>query len=151
MNRATDVFYEEMDQRTFGQLLCFVFEHKPELYHSVRDLYKEQGRPLDPLPLVKYAIRTYPGIRFGERSINLAEMRRAEDPYELVTYWRFSGRFGYDPQHEAYRPVGRDVRGTRRMKSLHEQTEQQRICSAWAQAKAYLSTPENEEPTLMME
>jgi hypothetical protein len=76
------------------------------------------------------------------------ELEKEKDPLAPVTFWRFSGKFGFHEEEEAYAPLGDDIEKSRVMKEIYEKIEARRVEEQWEEAKEYLGTEDDGEPTL---
>lgn len=148
MNRATEWIYEDIELYVFGYMLMHLIEEDPEFYKGCKELDNcIHGLP-DPRALAKYAIRRYWRFPKEDGRVTLNKLKQPQDPYETVTFWRFSGKFGFHKEKEAYAPLGDDIEKSRVMKKIYDKIESRRVEEKWEEAKEYLATEGDEEPKL---
>lgn len=147
MNKTVELYCAEMDKATFGWFLIYIFEIKPEAYQTIKEIYLDKGLKADPWVMVKFTVRTTT-ITFKGQKFNLQEMRKVEDPYEIVNFWKFMNVFGYSEDDQAFIPKGLCVQGTRWLKSFYKERQEKHIKEVWEEAKMYLCSPEGKEPAL---
>jgi hypothetical protein len=148
MNRAVEERLYRSSHESFGYFILHVIDHYKEVYEKNKDFYKQQGKKANPIELAKYGVRTHSVFTIQGERTSLLELQQCNDPLQIVQYSRFSGKFAYDENEKAYRPIWTNVKGTELMKGIYDKIEEKRIERAWDKAKKYLETDDDEEAKL---
>lgn len=150
MNRVVEEFYKRLSWKSYGFFVIRAYEFAPEAYKRNKKYHSQNNKIANPIELVKYSIKIYdwlpPG---GEEKVSLKALQQINDPYEVITFDKFCGRFEYDYDEEGFLPVYVEAEGTKVMKQIWDKIESKRVHRAWSQAKKYVSDPKGNEPILI--
>ena len=138
MNRAVEYLYNDLSPKQVGYLVIFVMRYHEEIYEKNKEHYDKQNKLVNPLELAKYGLKTYRIWEYKGEKVNLLNLRKTNDPLKVIEYSRFTGKFAYDKQVCAYRPLWNFVTGTKIMKDIYDKIEDKRIKRTWEKAKKYL-------------
>jgi hypothetical protein len=145
MNKFTRAILEMLDRRHYGVAVMAAVRMVPDVYAKIKDRNDCWEGHADPLPMVKYLIRTC----WNWDGVSLASIRQWIDPYSLVEQWEFTGQFSYAKEQGGFVPMGQRITCTRWLANVIEERQDTRIREAWAAAKLMLLSPQGSEPILI--
>ena len=149
MNRAVKYYLEDMSYTSFGYFVIRAYEFAPEAYTRNKEYHNENKKIPNPIELVKYSIKIFNWLPGEEEKVSLKALQQINDPYEIITFNKFCGRFEYDYDEKGFLPVYIDTEGTQVMKRIWDRIESKRVHRAWSQARKYVSDPKGNEPILI--
>ncbi|SMO38823.1 hypothetical protein [Fodinibius sediminis] len=151
MNREVEWAIDDITTVNAGKALLMLVKHQAPGFEKYKEHYfNKEGIP-DPIPLFKYSIRLFYLFPSDDRRVTLSKLRKPKDPYRTVSFRWFNGRFEYDANNEAYRPVKISRSGSETMRKLWAAAEQRRINRAWNKARDVLQGKKGEPPKLVAE
>ena len=151
MNRAVKWKLEELTMRDVGIVLLLTIKHQPLGFKEYKEYSFDNNELPDPWPLLKYGLRLFYIFKSDSQKARLPELRKPKDPYRVVSFHRFNGRFAYDHERECYRPVKIATTGSATMRNIWAKVESHRIRRAWDQARQLLQGENGGPPTLAEE
>lgn len=149
MNRAVEYFLEEASLESICYLILRVVQVAPEVYERNKEYHQQQKKLPNPYELAKYGARILTWLEAGETRVSLEQLQQEVDPYEVIIFQKFCGRFEYQDTKEGFVPKYVEAKGTRIMQKIWDTREPTRIERAWEKAIEFLWDPSGEEPVLI--
>ena len=151
MNRAVKWILEDLTLEEVGMVLLLVVKCQLPGFKKYKEYYFDKDEIPDPLPLLKYGLRVFYIFKSNYQKSTLRKLKIPQDPYRIITFPKFTGRFSYDSKLNKYQPVFTETKGTEIIKEYWDKVEQRRIKQAWNEADKYLQGENDIPPILAQE